>query len=110
MDGSPEPAPREERADFTLHRRQIAFAAAVIASSLALLTLMAATLFTGAPDALGIAMLLVFALTLPWTTIGFWNAVIGLSLMGFSRDPARAVAPYLRRTPRDEAISSSTAL
>src|SRR5215471_4083620 len=110
MDGSPEAATREERAGVALRSRRIAFAAAVIASSVALTVLMAATLFAGDPDALGIAMLLLFALTLPWTTIGFWNAVIGFSLMGLARDPAGKVAPYLRETRRDGAIASSTAL
>ena len=28
-----------------------------------------------------------FLLTLPWTAIGFWNAVIGLTLMRTRRDP-----------------------
>ena len=45
-------------------------------------------------------MLLLFALTLPWTTIGFWNAVIGFALMSFARDPAGVVAPYLRNARR----------
>ena len=37
-----------------------------------------------------------FLLTLPWTAIGFWNAVIGLALMRLSRDPVRTC----RRTAR----------
>ena len=80
----------------TLRRRRLAFASLVVASSLALVGLMAATLFAGPPDAIGIAMLALFALTLPWTTIGFWNAVIGFGLMQFARDPAGLVAPHLR--------------
>ena len=94
----------------TLRRRRLAFASLVVASSLALVGLMAATLFAGPPDAIGIAMLALFALTLPWTTIGFWNAVIGFGLMQFARDPAGLVAPHLRGITGHEAIETDTAL
>ena len=94
----------------TLRHRRLAFAFLVITSALALLGLMASALFATAPDAIGVAMLMLFALTLPWTTIGFWNAVIGFGLMHFARDPAGLVAPHLRSIQGDEAIDSSTAL
>src|SRR6185503_7819103 len=58
----------------------------------------------------GSAMLLMFALTLRWTTLGFWHAVIGFSLMSFARDPAGLVAPHLRSVTGAEEISSATAL
>lgn len=93
-----------------LHRRRMAFATLVVTTSLALLTLMAATLFNDSPDAIGLAILLVFALTLPWTTIGFWNAVIGFGVMHFARDPAGFVAPHLRSIQGNEPIDSDTAL
>src|SRR6185295_11189640 len=96
MEGPLETLVMEGRAGIVLRRRRIGFAIAVIGSSCALLVLMAATLFTAGPDPLGVAMLLMFSLTLPWTTIGFWNAAIGLALMSFARNPAEAVAPYLR--------------
>ncbi len=99
-----------KNAGIALRWRRLGFATLVIASSAALLCLMAATLFIGAPDPLGIAMVLLFALTLPWTTIGFWNAVIGFSLMTFARDPAALVAPHLRSISGDEKIASNTAL
>jgi membrane glycosyltransferase len=82
----------------------------VAGSSLALLALMAATLFPAGIDPAGAVMLLLFAMTLPWTTIGFWNAVIGFALMAFARDPAGLVAPHLRRITGHEKIASSTAL
>lgn len=93
-----------------LSRRRLIFATLVLGTSAALLALMAATLFVEAPDPLGIAMLLLFALTLPWTTIGFWNAVIGFALMSFSRDPAGRVAPHLHGIRGDEPITTPTAL
>jgi len=90
--------------------RRILFAALVIGSAALLLGLMAATLFVESPDALGIGILLLFALTLPWTTIGFWNAVIGFALMTLARDPAGRVAPHLHSIRGDEPITTSTAL
>ena len=110
MEGSQQTASGQERAGIALRWRRIGFAALVLGSSAALLALMAATLFAAGPDLIGAAMLLLFALTLPWTTIGFWNAVIGFSLMSFARDPAGLVAPHLRSVTGDEKIASPTAL
>jgi membrane glycosyltransferase len=93
----------------SMRRRRLGFAALVLGTSAGLIWLMAQTLFVKGPDPLGIAMLVLFALTLPWTAIGFWNAVIGFSLMQFARDPAALVAPDLR-VGGDEKIGSSTAL
>ena len=110
MEGSLETGLRRGSAGIALRRRRIAFATVVVASSIALLVLMAATLFAADPDPIGVAMLLLFALNLPWTTIGFWNAVIGFSLMTFARDPAGGVAPHMRNVEGDGKIGSSTAL
>jgi len=110
--GSPDPAlqPAPGSTFAPIRRRRLAFAMLVIGTALTLLGLMAATLFAGTPDPIGVAMLLLYGLTLPWTAIGFWNAVIGFGLMQFSRDPAGAVAPHLRRLAGDEPITTSTAL
>jgi len=97
-------------ADGSLRRRRAVFLLLVFASAAAMLALMASTLFVVRVDPLGLAMLAAFALTLPWTVIGFWNAVIGLMLMAFSRDPARAVAPMPGEAVPDDAITHSTAL
>jgi membrane glycosyltransferase len=110
MEGSLETAPRQRRAGNALRWRRLGFGALVLGSSVALLVLMAATLFAAGPDWIGAGMLLLFALTLPWTTIGFWNAVIGFSLMSFARDPAGRVAPHLRNVTGAEEITSPTAL
>ena len=110
MEGSLDTAPGRGSAGSALRWRRIGFAALVLGSSAALLGLLAATLFTAGPDLIGAGMLLLFALTLPWTTIGFWNAVIGFALMSFARDPAGPVAPHLRNIAGDEKITSHTAL
>ena len=54
--------------------------------------------------------LLFFAVTLPWTVIGFWNAVIGFAIMRFARDPLGAVNPAAARIKGDEPVTASTAL
>ena len=40
-----------------------------------------------ADSAGGLAFLLLFTITLPWSVVGFWNAVIGFLLMRFSEIP-----------------------
>ena len=90
--------------------RRAGFATLVLSTSGVLLWLMALTLFVDRVDPIGLLMLALFALTLPWTTIGFWNAVIGFAVMTFSRDPARAVSPDLCNVPDDAPIDTSTAL
>lgn len=56
------------------------------------------------------AMLLPFILTLPWLSIGFWNAVIGLALDLRCADPAAFVTPALARIRGDEPIALRTAI
>lgn len=57
-----------------------------------------------------IAMLVPFALTLPWLAIGLWNAVIGLVLTLRHDDPATIVTPQLARLTGTEPITSRTAI
>ena len=51
-----------------------------------------------------------FLITLPWTVIGFWNAVIGFVLMRTTRNPAGHVFPESCEVSGDEEITSSTAI
>ena len=48
-------------------------------------------------SALDVALIALFAVTLPWIVIGFWNAVIGLLIMRCARDPVAAVFPAAAR-------------
>ena len=61
----------------------------------------------GPLDAVLVAL---FAVTLPWYVIGFWNATIGLLIMRFARDPVAAVMPAAGRVRGDEPITASTAI
>jgi membrane glycosyltransferase len=57
-----------------------------------------------------IAFLVLFTVTLPWSVIGFWNAVIGFLIMRFCRDPAAAVNPLAASIRGDEPVTASTAI
>ncbi len=55
-------------------------------------------------------MLVGFAITLPWLSIGFWNALIGLVLRLVTRNPASYLTPALARIDGKESIYYRTAL
>jgi membrane glycosyltransferase len=55
-------------------------------------------------------LVFLFALTLPWLVIGFWNATIGLIIMRVAPDPVAAVMPAAGRVTGHEPIVASTAI
>ena len=57
-----------------------------------------------------IVLLGAFALGLPWTVLGFWNAVIGLWLLHWAPAPMEQVAPYAAAGNGDTAIAIKTAI
>jgi len=63
-------------------------------------------------DVFEAVMLLGFLLAMPWTVLGFWNAIIGLVLQHGPGDPARSIYPFyptgLHSRPR--VLSTRTAL
>ena len=82
-------------------------AAMTFAGSLAL---MAAALSAGGLGIADYAILMLFALTLPWMVVGFWNAVIGFLIMRFAADPIAAVIPAMAGIRGNEPITASTAI
>jgi membrane glycosyltransferase len=101
-EGEPVDAPR-------LARRRVAFAALVIGSVAALTALLVTSFADGGISWAEWLMVGCFLLTLPWTAIGFWNAVVGLALMRLSRDPLAAVVPLAAGNVAT-ASSASTAI
>lgn len=91
-------------------RRRALFALLVGATAGALLLLIAHALSAGGLDPLDWAMIAAFAVTLPWTVVGFWNAVIGLALMRIMRDPLGAVLPAHLAAADESPIVSRTAV
>lgn len=61
--------------------RRVLFALLVSLTVLTSVGLMARTLSPGGIDGWDALILASFALTLPWTAVGFWNAVIGLAIL-----------------------------
>jgi membrane glycosyltransferase len=93
-----------------LGRRQALFFALVGLSLIGLVWLCVVALSVGGFGALDYALVALFAVTLPWTVISFWNATIGLLIMRFARDPVVAVTPIAGRVRGDEPITASTAI
>ena len=90
--------------------RRLAFLALCLAAGL-LLVGTAASLV--APGGIGILDALWLLLLLPlslYAALGMGNAVIGLGLLLFARDPAAAVLPALRRAPQDPASRTAIAV
>ncbi|MEM6664960.1 MAG: glucans biosynthesis glucosyltransferase MdoH, partial [Pseudomonadota bacterium] len=96
--------------DRTILLRRIIFGGLVGGTILAMIVAMVRSLSPGGFGALDLLMVALFAVTLPWTAIGFWNAVIGLWLMRTRADPAAAVFPALADADDSTPITASTAL
>ena len=75
-----------------------------------LIWLAAIALTPGGFGAVDLVLIVLFAVTLPWYVIGFWNATVGLLIMRFARDPVAAVMPVAGRVRGDEPITASTAV
>ncbi|NWG24722.1 MAG: glucans biosynthesis glucosyltransferase MdoH [Pseudorhodoplanes sp.] len=90
--------------------RRALFAALVVVTMGLMLWLLAAALSPGGLGVADIALIVMFGVTLPWTVIGFWNAVIGFLIMRFAKDPLGAVNPPAARIKGDEPITSSVAV
>src|SRR5437660_132540 len=90
--------------------RRAVFAALVLATSIGLIWLMAAALSPDGIGAIDVVLLVLFAFTLPWSVVGFWNAVIGFLIMRLGRDPVALVLPSAAGVRGDEPIKASTAI
>jgi membrane glycosyltransferase len=51
-----------------------------------------------------------FVIGTPWTVVGFWNAVIGFSLLHFTKAPHARVSPFMKAGDRDTPIAYRTAV
>src|SRR5262245_19347018 len=74
------------------------------------ITLAALALSPGGFSVVDIVLIGLFAVTLPWYVIGFWNATIGLLIMRLARDPVAAVIPAAAPMTGNEPITASTAI
>jgi membrane glycosyltransferase len=95
---------------FPLSLRRLAFSLGIALTVVGLLWLAVMALSPGGIGALHIVLLALFAVTLPWYVIGFWNAVIGFLIMRFAPDPVGTVTPAARRVCGNEPITTTTAI
>ncbi len=90
-------------------RRRL-FALLVAATVLVATGLMVWTLSAGGLDGLDVLIAGLFALTVPFNAIAFWNALLGLWLMRAGPDLARALYPSLSDLGDRSQVSTSTAI
>ncbi|MCC5978328.1 MAG: glucans biosynthesis glucosyltransferase MdoH [Salinarimonas sp.] len=93
-----------------LSRRRRVFFLLVTLTALAALGTLARVLGQNGLSLIDIAMLAVFAVTLPWTVIGFWNAVYGLALALGRRNPLDTVVPLSGLHAHDRPLAGRTAI
>ncbi len=92
-----------------LTRRRVVFMAVVLASMAGLIWLLSFALSAGGFGAVDFILVVLFAVTLPWSVIGFWNATFGLFIMR-SDNPVAAVTPVSARVTGTEPITARTAI
>lgn len=93
-----------------LRKRRMLFLALSLASMVALIAAMHRLLATNGLTALEFVQLVCFALTTPWASMGFWNAVIGFAILRLAPDPAAYVNPALSRAGPQDPITARVAL
>lgn len=61
-------------------------------------------------SAAAILFMAIYLFSLPWTLLGFWNAVVGFILLRIVRDPVGYTNPAIAMTPADSPIVARTAV
>ncbi|MGD0719697.1 MAG: glucans biosynthesis glucosyltransferase MdoH [Roseiarcus sp.] len=102
------PAVGSVNATASLARRRALFALLAAATAAGVLWLALAAV--PPRSAAAVLFIALFAVTLPWSVVGFWNAAIGFLIMTGSRDPVAAVNPMAARIRGDETVTSATAI
>jgi membrane glycosyltransferase len=109
FDRTPETAPKATEQSAISGRRVLFFGLTTL--SLILLALLMIRLIDARGwSAASFTFLGLFLLGLPWTLMGFWNAVIGFVITRLVADPAIFTNPALRATGMNSAIVTRTAV
>ncbi|MEI8399357.1 MAG: glucans biosynthesis glucosyltransferase MdoH [Alcaligenaceae bacterium] len=90
--------------------RRLLFGVLATLSFAAMLALMHAALSPSVSTWGTYTLLALFAVTLPWTVVGFWNSSIGFLVGLLARDPLAVVLPIGERASMTDPITSSTAV
>jgi membrane glycosyltransferase len=97
-------------APVALTLRRTLFLSLVGLTMAAMIGLLALALSAGGFGFVDFILVVLFAITLPWMVIGFWNATIGFLIMRLARDPVATVTPTAARITGREPITASTAV
>ena len=96
--------------DLTITVRRVIFFVLSLGTALLMLVLVHQTLAATIPTVIRIIILGLFALTLPWMVVGFWNAIIGLLICQYFKDPITFILPKSMQLRDTLPITSSTAI
>ena len=96
--------------DLTITVRRVIFFVLSLGTALLMLVLVHQTLAATIPTVIRIIILGLFALTLPWMVVGFWNAIIGLLICQCVKDPITFILPKNMQVRDTLPITSSTAI
>jgi membrane glycosyltransferase len=97
-------------APVALTLRRILFLTLVGLTMAGMIGLLVVALSAGGFGFVDLVLVVLFAVTLPWMVIGFWNATIGFLIMRLARDPVATVTPTAAGTTGREPITTSTAV
>src|SRR6266581_1142563 len=97
-------------APVALTLRRILFLTLVGLTMAAMIGLLVVALSAGGFGLVDFILVVLFAITLPWMVIGFWNATIGFLVMRLARDPVATVTPTAASITGREPITASTAV
>jgi membrane glycosyltransferase len=96
--------------DPAIRLRRLIFAVLSLTTAALMLYLVHQALASDIPLYLRILLLTLFALTLPWMVVGFWNAIIGLLLCQCYKDPTTVVLPASMQANDSAPLVHSTAI
>jgi membrane glycosyltransferase len=98
------------QATATLLRRRALVLTLNVATWAGMLIWAAEILSAGGWSIVDCVLFVCFAVGLPWPVLGFWNAVIGLTMLHGRRDGLQQVAPFLDAGNMPAALTVSTAV
>jgi membrane glycosyltransferase len=101
---------KTDRSGPNMAGRRLLYAVLFSVTMSGMLGLCAVALSAGGFGVIDLVILSLFALTLPWMVIGFWNAVIGFIVMHFTPDPMAALIPASGDICDDEPVTTTTAI
>ena len=96
--------------DPVIRLRRLIFALLSLTTAALMLYLVHQALASDIHFLLRILLLVLFALTLPWMVVGFWNAIIGLLLCQCYKDPSTVVLPSSMKVNDSAPLAHSTAI